>query len=70
MKPPLSYVDITMIELMPLLLAAATPDTPEWSPKVALVMIVCNIAAIAIGKFTIAQPDAGPALPAEKFFGS
>ncbi|MGB0563379.1 MAG: photosystem I reaction center subunit PsaK [Spirulinaceae cyanobacterium] len=52
-----------------MLLAAAVPPTVEWSPKVAAVMVVCNILAIAFGKATIAQPSAGPALPMPQMFG-
>ncbi|RZM76146.1 photosystem I reaction center subunit PsaK [Leptolyngbya iicbica LK] len=51
------------------LLAAAVPSSPEWSPKVAVVMIVCNILAIAIGKFTIKYPSEGPAMPSPALFG-
>ncbi|MEO1095495.1 MAG: photosystem I reaction center subunit PsaK [Cyanobacteria bacterium J06638_28] len=50
-------------------LLAITPATLEWSPKVAIVMIVCNILAIAFGKATIKYPSEGPALPADNFFG-
>lgn len=32
-------------------------------------MIVCNILAIAIGKFTIKYPSAGPQLPSPALFG-
>ncbi|MGK7887826.1 MAG: photosystem I reaction center subunit PsaK [Leptolyngbyaceae cyanobacterium] len=52
-----------------LTLLAAAPTSVAWSPKVALVMIICNIVAIAIGKFTIAQQDVGPAMPAPAMFG-
>lgn len=52
-----------------LTLAAAVPSTMEWSPKVAVVMIICNILAIAIGKATIKDPSAGPALPSPQMFG-
>ena len=45
--------------LAPLL--AIAPATVTWSPKVALVMIVCNVIAIAIGKATIKQPKIGRA---------
>jgi photosystem I subunit 10 len=51
------------------LLATAIPHTPEWSPMVAIVMIACNVAAIAIGKVAIAQPSAGPTLPNPAMFG-
>ncbi|HEY9736686.1 MAG TPA: photosystem I reaction center subunit PsaK [Trichocoleus sp.] len=52
-----------------LLAAAAVPSTVEWSPKIAIVMIVANVLAIAIGKFTMKNPTAGPALPSAQFFG-
>lgn len=54
-----------------LVLAAAStvPTTLEWSPKVAIIMIICNIIAIAIGKFTIQKPDVGPQLPSPGMFG-
>ncbi|OKH18977.1 photosystem I reaction center subunit PsaK [Hydrococcus rivularis NIES-593] len=54
-----------------LLLAAAStvPQTVEWSPKVAIVMIVCNILAIAFGKFTIKNQNVGPQLPSPAMFG-
>lgn len=48
---------------------ATVPATLEWSPKVALVMILCNVLAIAIGKFTIKHPSEGPALPSPALFG-
>lgn len=50
-------------------LLAAVPHTPSWSPKVAAVMIICNIIAIAIGKLTIKYPDADPQLPSPELFG-
>lgn len=50
-------------------LLAYAPATFEWSPKVALIMIVCNIIAIAFGKFTIQIPNAGPQLPSPPMFG-
>ena len=52
-----------------LTLMAAVPSTMEWSPKVAVVMIICNILAIAIGKATMQNPSAGPALPSPEMFG-
>lgn len=50
-------------------LLAAVPPTVAWSPKVAVVMIVCNIIAIAFGKLSIEVPDAPPATPAPNMFG-
>jgi photosystem I subunit X len=42
---------------------AMAPATITWSPKVALVMIICNVIAIAIGKATIKQPNVGCSCP-------
>ncbi|NDC35548.1 MAG: photosystem I reaction center subunit PsaK [Synechococcaceae bacterium WB9_2_112] len=53
--------------LAPLL--AIAPASITWTPKVALVMIVCNVIAIAIGKATIKQPNVGLQLPNAAMFG-
>ena len=50
-------------------LLAITPASFTWSPKVALVMIVCNVIAIGIGKATIKYPNEGAKLPNASFFG-
>jgi photosystem I subunit X len=50
------------------LIAVAAP-TFAWSPKVAAVMIVCNIIAIALGKFTIKHKNVGLGLPSSAMFG-
>ena len=50
-------------------LLALAPASISWSPKVALVMIVCNVIAIAIGKATIKQPNVGLKLPSSAMFG-
>jgi photosystem I subunit X len=53
-----------------LLAAASTvPHTVSWSPKTAIVMIICNILAIAIGKATIQRQKDGPQLPSPEMFG-
>ncbi|GCE65403.1 photosystem I reaction center subunit PsaK [cyanobiont of Ornithocercus magnificus] len=49
---------------------AVTPTVVSWSPSVALVMIVCNVIAIVIGKLTIKYPNEGIKLPSQKFFGN
>lgn len=47
--------------MLPLLAALGTvPNTVEWGPNVAIVMIICNVLAFAIGKQVIQVPDAGP----------
>lgn len=43
-----------------------TPNTIEWNPSVALVMIMCNLFAIAIGRYAIQQSGKGPDLPVPK----
>ena len=48
---------------------AIAPATISWSPKVALVMIVANVIAIAIGKATIKHPNVGAPLPNATRFG-
>ncbi len=50
------------------LLAAATAPL-QWSPTVAVIMILCNVLAIAFGKSTIKYPSSEPALPTPQFFG-
>ncbi|HAZ43612.1 MAG TPA: photosystem I reaction center subunit PsaK [Cyanobacteria bacterium UBA11369] len=45
---------------------ATVPTTPEWTPTVGLVMILCNLLAIAIGRYAIQNPGVGPDLPADK----
>ncbi|NJR64562.1 MAG: photosystem I reaction center subunit PsaK, partial [Leptolyngbyaceae cyanobacterium CRU_2_3] len=44
-------------------LLAAVPRTLEWSPTVALIMVICNVLAIAFGRATINRPNVGPELP-------
>ncbi len=51
------------------LFLAAAPTTMEWSPKVAAIMIICNIVAIAFGKLTIKNQTSEPALPSPALFG-
>jgi photosystem I subunit 10 len=52
-----------------ILVAAAVPTTVSWNLKVAVVMVICNIIAIAFGKATIKQQNVGPALPSPNLFG-
>lgn len=49
--------------------ASTVPNTVQWSPKVAIVMIICNILAIAFGKLTIKNQNVGPSLPSPELFG-
>lgn len=45
---------------------STVPPTPGWTPTTGLIMILCNLLAIAIGRFAIQQPGVGPDLPADK----
>ena len=48
------------------LIIAAIPHTEPWSFGTALVMVLCNLFAVAIGRFAIQQPGGGPDLPMGK----
>ncbi len=53
-------------------LIAATSSFPlsdGWTPAIGIVMILCNVIAIAIGKSTMPNPGVGPALPMPEMFG-
>ena len=44
----------------------SSPSTIDWNPSVAIVMILCNLFAIAIGRYAIQKPGQGPDLPVPK----
>ena len=48
---------------------AAVPVTSAWSLQTAVIMVICNILAIAFAKFTVQIQDAGPAMPSPQLFG-
>ena len=53
-------------------LIAATSSFPlsnGWSPATGIVMILCTVIAIAIGKSTMPNPGIGQALPMPEMFG-
>ena len=50
------------------LLAVASTETFSWSPKVGLLMVLCNIFVIFIGS-KIFQAGEGTQLPNPKYFG-
>lgn len=54
--------------MMPTLFAAAV-NTAAWSPKTAIVMILCNVMAIAVAKATVQQPNVGAMPPSPNMFG-
>jgi photosystem I subunit 10 len=45
------------------LLAAAAPRAADWSPTIALIMIACNVLALAFARFTVQRPNEGGGLP-------
>jgi photosystem I subunit 10 len=46
-------------------LLSAVARSANWSPAVGLIMLVCNLFAIAIGRFAIQRKGVGPNLPLE-----
>jgi photosystem I subunit 10 len=48
------------------ILLAVVPPTPQWTPTIGLIMILCNLFAIAIGRFAIQKAGSGPDLPGNK----
>lgn len=50
------------------LFALAAPSTFAWSPKVGLLMVLCNVFAIYIGT-TIFKAGEGTQLPNPTYFG-
>jgi photosystem I subunit 10 len=44
----------------------SAPTTIEWNTSVALVMIMCNLFCIAIGRYAIQNAGVGPDLPVPK----
>ena len=56
-----------MINSLLLAVQSTAPATPEWSWKVALIMITCNLFAVAIGFYAIPKEGRGkgPALPVD-----
>ncbi|MGK7937357.1 MAG: photosystem I reaction center subunit PsaK [Xenococcaceae cyanobacterium] len=43
-----------------------TPKTIDWNVSVCLVMILCNLFALILGRYFIQKPGQGPALPVPK----
>ena len=60
-----------MIDSTLLAVAPSFPLSDGWNPAVGIVMILCNVIAIAIGKATLSNPNpgGGPALPMPEMFG-
>ncbi len=49
-----------------LTVSANVPHTIEWNTSVAIVMILCNLFAIVVGRFAIKNAGQGPDLPIGK----
>ncbi|MEM9150799.1 MAG: photosystem I reaction center subunit PsaK, partial [Cyanobacteria bacterium P01_F01_bin.3] len=54
-----------------LIMSVPVPSTIAWGPQVGIVMVLCNVAAIALGKAFMRDVAARPALPSQysKYFG-
>jgi photosystem I subunit X len=50
-------------------LFAVAVRAADWGPKVAIIMILCNVIAIAFGKATIKHQNVGLGLPGGNLFG-
>lgn len=48
-----------------LAIQATTPRTLQWSPAVGIVMSVCCLFAVLIGRYAIQKKGVGPKLPVE-----
>ncbi|WP_088243347.1 photosystem I reaction center subunit PsaK [Calothrix rhizosoleniae] len=51
------------------LLATAATTPLSWSPTIGIIMVTCNVIAIAFAKYTVKYPSSEPALPSSAFFG-
>ncbi|WP_293127408.1 photosystem I reaction center subunit PsaK [Microcoleus sp. bin38.metabat.b11b12b14.051] len=51
------------------ILLTVAPRTVEWSPTIGLIMVLCNVLAIAFGKLTIKHQSTGGAMPSSSMFG-
>jgi photosystem I subunit X len=51
------------------LMAVALSRGADWSPTVGIIMILSNIVAIALAKYTVNPKNTGPELPSSSFFG-
>ncbi|MDJ0651160.1 MAG: photosystem I reaction center subunit PsaK [Xenococcaceae cyanobacterium MO_188.B19] len=45
------------------------PHTISWNPLVGIIMIICNVLAIAFGKYVMPNPSVGAPLPMPEMFG-
>jgi photosystem I subunit X len=50
-------------------LFAVAVRAADWDPRIAIIMVVCNIIAIAFGKATIKNQNVGLGLPSANLFG-
>jgi len=58
-----------MIDSTLFAVTSSFPLSDGWTPATGIVMILCNIIAIAIGKSTMSNPGVGQALPMPEMFG-
>lgn len=58
-----------MIDSTLIAVTSSVPLSGQWTPAVGIIMILCNVVAIAIGKSTLPNPGVGTALPMPEMFG-
>lgn len=45
------------------ILLTIIPHTTTWSPQIAVIMIICNLISIGIGRYAIQVRGLGPGIP-------
>nr|YP_010728830.1 photosystem I subunit X [Lithothamnion corallioides]WEA77021.1 photosystem I subunit X [Lithothamnion corallioides] len=45
------------------MLLSSLPSTPNWSAQDSMIMIICNLIAILIGRYAIQVRGLGPSIP-------
>ena len=45
------------------MLLSSLPSTPDWSAQIAIIMTVCNLVSILIGRYAIQVRGLGPSIP-------
>ena len=58
-----------MIDSIFIAATSSFPLSDGWTPAIGIVMILCNVIAIALGKATMPNPGVGQALPMPEMFG-
>uniref|UniRef100_UPI00300282D6 photosystem I reaction center subunit X n=1 Tax=Anunuuluaehu liula TaxID=3049639 RepID=UPI00300282D6 len=54
---------LKLITMDTIILLTIIPHTTTWSPKTAIIMIICNLISIGIGRYAIQVRGLGPSIP-------